>query len=129
MSYQSVIVERCHQRLELNLHVVVAVGVELKMNIPDRIQFIVNRIAKQCQRQFGNKVTLIWFGSWVKGSARLQSDIDLAIEYQTDVTQADILAFYEWLEAFPTLYHIDLVELHCADAGLKAEIMRYGKKL
>jgi predicted nucleotidyltransferase len=99
------------------------------MDIPERIQYLVNHIAQHCRQQFDNKAILIWFGSWVKGNARLQSDIDLAIDYHSDISQADKLAFYDWLDELPTLYHIDLVELQYADANLKTEIMRYGKKL
>jgi len=51
------------------------------MDIPERIQFLVNYIARHCRQQFDNKAILIWFGSWVKGNERLQSDIDLAIDY------------------------------------------------
>ncbi len=99
------------------------------MDIPQRIQFLVDHIAQHCRQQFGNKAILIWFGSWVKGNAHLQSDIDLAIDYHPNVTQTDKLAFSHWLDELPTLYHIDLVELKYADIHLKIEIMRYGKKL
>jgi predicted nucleotidyltransferase len=97
--------------------------------IPPRVQSIVDKIAQQCRQRFDDNVTLIWFGSWVKGNAYLQSDIDLAIDYSDNIPQAERLAFEDWLDEFPTLYSIDLVELTYADETLKTEISQYGKIL
>ncbi len=97
--------------------------------IPPRVQAIVNCITQECQRRFDDKATLIWFGSWIKGTAYQQSDIDLAIEHHGKLTQKEILAFINWLNDFPTLYSIDLVEMKIASEALKKEIKRYGKKL
>ncbi|MDM8563079.1 nucleotidyltransferase domain-containing protein, partial [Candidatus Marithioploca araucensis] len=61
--------------------------------IPKRVQTIVNNIAKECHRRFGDKVTLIWFGSWIKGNAYQQSDIDLAIEYHEKLNKTEMVSF------------------------------------
>ncbi len=97
--------------------------------ILERVQTIVNGISQEFHRRFADKATLIWFGSWVKGTAYQQSDIDLAIEHQGQLTQKEIVAFREWLDDFPTLYTIDLVELETANNLLKQEIKQYGKQL
>lgn len=97
--------------------------------IPARVQTIVDSIAKECKRRFGNKVTLIWFGSWIKGNAYKQSDIDLAIEYHDKLQTTDIIFFKNWLDDFPTLYGIDLVEMNKVNDLLKMEIRQYGKIL
>jgi len=94
-----------------------------------RVQTIVDIIAKECHQRFGDKVTLIWFGSWVKGNAYKESDIDLAIEYHSDLNQKEIIDFKDWLDELPTLYSIDLVEINKIAHSFKMEIKRYGKKL
>jgi len=97
--------------------------------IVKRVQTIVDTIAKECRDRFGDKVTLIWFGSWVKGNAYKESDIDLAIEYHDQLEQTDIIAFRNWLDELPTLYSIDLVDNYESNRRLKAEIERDGKRL
>jgi len=92
-----------------------------------RVQTIVHNISKEYHRRFGNKATLIWFGSWVKGTAYQQSDIDLAIEHHGKLTQKEIVEFQDWLDDFPTLYSIDLIEMQVASEALKQDIKRYGK--
>ncbi|RKZ36024.1 MAG: nucleotidyltransferase domain-containing protein [Gammaproteobacteria bacterium] len=94
-----------------------------------RVQTIVDKIAEECHRRFGDEVTLIWFGSWIKGNAYKQSDIDLAIEYRDKLNQIEIVAFKNWLEELPTLYSIDFVEINKANHLLKTEIKQYGKIL
>jgi len=96
--------------------------------ILERVQAIVNDISQEFHHRFADRATLIWFGSWVKGTAIRQSDIDLAIEHH-GLTKKEIVAFRDWLEEFPTLYSIDLVELEKANDLLKQEIKQYGKLL
>jgi predicted nucleotidyltransferase len=97
--------------------------------ILERVQTIVNDISQEFHHRFADKATLIWFGSWVKGTAYQQSDIDLAIEHHGKLTQKEIVAFRDWLDEFPTLYSIDLVEQEKANDLLKQEIGQYGKSL
>ncbi|MCK5718940.1 MAG: nucleotidyltransferase domain-containing protein [Thiomargarita sp.] len=94
-----------------------------------RVQTIVNCIAKEFHHRFGDKATLIWFGSWIKGTAYQQSDIDLAIEHHGKLTQKEIVEFRNWLDDFMTLYSIDLVDMKVASKLLIKEIKRYGKSL
>ena len=87
-------------------------------------------ITTEFYQRFGTKTaTLIWFGSWMQGTAYQQSDIDLAIEYSKVISQTEIVAFKEWLDELPTLYSIDLVEFNKANTRLKTEIKKYGKIL
>ncbi len=97
--------------------------------ISERVQAIVNSISEECNRRFQGSVNLIWFGSWIKGTAYQQSDIDLAIEHHGKVNQKDLVSFRNWLDDFPTLYRIDLVDMKQVNDLLKKEIKRYGKSL
>jgi len=97
--------------------------------IPQRVKTIVNDISAEFNRRFQGKANLIWFGSWIKGNAYRQSDIDLAIEPVDELTQQELTAFRDWLDDFPTLYRIDLVDMKTASELLKQEINQYGQRL
>lgn len=97
--------------------------------ISQRVNTIVKDISTEFNRRFQGKANLIWFGSWIKGNAYLQSDIDLAVEYNEELNSQDLTAFRNWLEDFPTLYRIDLVDMKSASDLLTQEIKRYGQKL
>ncbi len=95
----------------------------------DRINNITHDINQTFHEYFGNNASLIWFGSWVKGDAYLQSDIDLAIKHNKPLNKKCLLDFWHYLEDFPTLYKIDLVDMDYADDHLKNQINKYGKVL
>ena len=62
----------------------------------------------------------------------MQSDIDLAIKSDQQLDSKKLSTFRQYLDEFPTLYKVDLVDLvDMRDAGelLKTEIERYGKIL
>lgn len=94
-----------------------------------RVQSIVQEISKKFNEIFTNTATLIWFGSWVKGDAYKQSDIDLAIKSNKKLSNNKVLKFKEYLSDFPTLYKIDLVDMNYTNKLLSEEITKYGKKL
>lgn len=97
--------------------------------IPQRVQTIVKAISTEFNQRFQGKANLIWFGSWITGNAYPQSDIDLAIEPNEELNPQDLTAFRNWLDDFPTLYRIDLVDMNTAGESLKREIERYGQRL
>jgi len=96
------------------------------MKINSRVQEIVNSISQEFHQNFANEAVLIWFGSWVKGQARPQSDIDLAIKHERQVDDKKILKFRQYLDSFPTLYKIDFVDMSMVGERLKSEIDKYG---
>lgn len=99
------------------------------MRTNSRVQQIVNSISQEFHKIFANEAVLIWFGSWVKGNACLQSDIDLAIKHEGRDDAKKILKFRQYLEAYPTLYKIDFVDMSIVGEQLKSEIDKYGKVL
>ena len=93
-----------------------------------KVQEIVKTISKEFYKIFAKNATLIWFGSWVKGNAYAQSDIDLAIQHQQSDNKK-ILLFQTYLSNFPTLYKIDLIDVNNTNRLLKEEIYKYGRVL
>ncbi len=99
------------------------------MIIKNRVQEIVNSISQEFHQNFAGEAILIWFGSWIKGDAYLQSDIDLAIKYEKRIDSRKIVKFRHYLDSLPTLYKIELIDMDSVGELLKSEIDRYGKIL
>ena len=94
----------------------------------NRVHEIINSISDEFYKIFYNDgAVLIWFGSWVKGDAYLQSDIDLAIKSDQQLDNKKLSTFRQYLDEFPTLYKVNLVDMRDAGELLKIEIERYGK--
>ena len=99
------------------------------MNSKLRVQQIVKDINQEFHKIFSHTTILIWFGSWIKGNAYKQSDIDLAIKDEFFLDDKKLLKFKQYLSDFPTLYKIDLVDMRHINILLRNEINQYGKIL
>ena len=76
----------------------------------------------------GSKV--IWFGSWVNGTARSVSDIDLAIAAPEGINYRDYAYLTNWIEEkLPTLYSVDLVNMGEVSASSQQKILAEGKRV
>lgn len=68
---------------------------------------------------------MVLFGSRAKGTATERSDIDIAVSGVEDIG-----ALREALDAIPTLYQIDLVDLDtCTNDLLIEDINHYGHQI
>lgn len=93
----------------------------------DRINQIVSLIAAEVRIRLGLGARLIWFGSWVNGSARRTSDIDLAVEMVGGVPKSEYARLCDWIEEeLPTLYRVDLINLDEVGESLRSRIKREG---
>ncbi len=72
---------------------------------------------------------VFWFGSWAKGTARLHSDIDLAVIPSGKATSRYWGRLRERTEELPTLYSFDLVDISEASETLRSEIEQYGVRV
>ncbi len=95
-----------------------------------RVKEIVARIAAEAKTRIGSKGHLIWFGSWVKGTARPTSDIDLAIQVEGGAPTPELARFQDWIEEeLPALYRIDLVNLEEVGERMRRQIRDEGVRL
>ncbi len=66
-------------------------------------------------------------GSWLTGSARRTSDIDLAITMDGGVPEFEYVHLVVWIEEdLPALYRVDLVNLDEVGEALRQEILGKG---
>jgi len=92
-----------------------------------RVKQVVGLVARQVKERLGPNSRIIWFGSWITGSARRTSDIDLAIEMDGGVPKSEYAQLAAWIdEDLPTLYRVDLVNLDEVGETLRQEILSKG---
>jgi predicted nucleotidyltransferase len=94
--------------------------------VPDRVCQLVDVVAREVHTRLGPRAKAIWFGSWVTGSARANSDIDIAIAAPDGISMAEYAALWNWVDELPTLYTIDLVNLSEVGTQFRQEILKNG---
>ena len=68
----------------------------------------------------------VWvFGSRAKGTARFNSDLDLAIEGKTVIAQSQVYALKEAFNDAPLSFRVDIVDLADVDAGFRKIIEQH----
>lgn len=97
--------------------------------MPERVRQLTDEIAREVHARFGPRAKVIWFGSWVSGKARINSDIDIAIEVPEGLSAAEYAALWNWVDELPTLYTIDLVNLSEVGTQFRREIIEHGMTL
>ena len=87
-----------------------------------KVSDLLHNIVELCSSD-SNIQKVILYGSWAKGTALIQSDIDLAIEGE----HLNLENITDAIEQMETLYTVDLVNLsQCKNDLLKEEIGKYG---
>lgn len=87
------------------------------------IDEIMQNITRLCKKYHAKEALL--FGSRAKGTATERSDFDIAV---SGVQDFDSLV--ETIEAIPTLYSFDVVNIDaCKNDLLLEEIRKYGRKI
>ncbi len=94
-----------------------------------RPQQIANDVAALARNMLGADVTVIWFGSWPRGTANPHADIDIAISGKTAFPPERLAALRDEIEDLTTLHEIDVVDLHTVSERFKQEILRHGIRL
>ena len=92
----------------------------------DRVNELARAAASLVREEFGPDARVVWFGSWPRGTARRNSDIDVAILPPKPATPADWGRLRGRIEDLRTLYSFDLVDMTAASSDLLAEIERDG---
>lgn len=88
-----------------------------------QVSEVIKKVAEIC-RQYGATEVLL-FGSRAKGTARENSDIDIAV---SNVKNYDALT--EEIENLLTLYTVDIVDMNaCQNKLLLEDIRQYGRKI
>lgn len=95
-------------------------------NIEPLLKEIIN-IVKKDIRNSNYKIYL--FGSWAKGNALYNSDIDIAIDSEKPLDIDIIIRIKEEIENIPTLRSIDIVDLNSVSEDFRQNIIANGKEI
>lgn len=87
---------------------------------------ILKEVAVRVRRYLGSEYKLILFGSWARGDAREESDIDIGILGPDKVPWETYVRVSNDIEAIPTLRQIDIVDLHAVSERFRIQAIRDG---
>jgi len=91
---------------------------------------LVKQIVRIIRKYIPDKNYKIYlYGSWMKGNALPNSDIDIAIYGQTEVDALIMIKIKDEIENLPTLRSIDLIDLNLVSENFKVSILQKGEKV
>lgn len=91
------------------------------------LAMIAGVMARNAERLRGRRVLL--FGSRASGKARPRSDFDLGVMGDEPLPLEDFYAIEDQLDALPTLYKIDWVDLNRASPRFRERALRQTETL
>lgn len=89
---------------------------------PDEVRALAHEAAHLARDELGDDLRVLWFGSWVEGTAVPRSDVDLALDAGTAIPPTRMARLRERVEALPTLRRVDLLDLSELGAQRRARI-------
>ena len=101
----------------------------LHETVTDRPVELTKDIAVLARDILGSTAEVIWSGSWPQRKARQYSDLDIAVSVGTEIPQAQMARLRDAIEDLPTLYEVDLVDLHAVGRALRDEVLKHGVRL
>ena len=95
------------------------------MDPEGRAAEIAAQVAALARAALGDRVRVLWFGSWPQRRAVSGSDIDIALETGAPIPVAVFAELRAAVDDLPTLHSVDLVDLRLADERLRGEILAH----
>lgn len=96
---------------------------------PVEVTGLASRAAETVREVLGPGTRVLWYGSWVRGTAVPRSDVDLAIVSDHRIPPIVMLRVRERIDDLPTLRKIDLVDVNAVGDGLRERILAEGVAL
>ena len=75
------------------------------------------------------KLEIVLFGSWARGDAQANSDIDIGLVGPEPVDDMKLFRIQEEIKGIPTLRRIDVVDLNRTDDSFRQEALNYARVL
>ena len=96
---------------------------------PPEVSRLAAEVAGIVREVVGPTTVVLWYGSWVRGTAVPRSDVDLAIVGERTVLPIEMARLRERIDELPTLRKIDLVDAHAVGDTMNARILSEGVAL
>ena len=94
--------------------------------IPEEVSRLAAVAARAVRDLTGPTTRVLWYGSWVRGTAVPRSDVDLAIVEDGAVPPLVMARLRERIDEIATLRKIDLVDIHAVGEGMRTRILSEG---
>ena len=98
-------------------------------SIMARPREIAEQVAQLARQILGPSIEVLWFGSWVKGTAQPHADIDIAVAASGAIPLQQMAVLRDAVEKLPTLHEIDLIDLGTIGQTFRKEILGHGIRL
>ena len=95
----------------------------------NKVSLLAAQVADEARRRFGTDISVYWFGSWVNGNASSRSDLDIGVDVSNSILASEFLAFVDWVEALPTLYRFDVINMSEISESFRNKIKTMGRLL
>jgi predicted nucleotidyltransferase len=79
---------------------------------------IAEEVARLARHLLGHGITVIWFGSWPKGTAGPHADIDIAIDAADAIPLQQMAVLQDAID--------DIATLHAVSKSFREETLRHG---
>ena len=97
--------------------------------VPSEVSHLASQVAGVVREVMGPTTRVLWYGSWVRGTAVLRSDVDLAIVGDRRVPPSVMARLRERIDELPTLRKIDLVDTSAVGEAMGQRILSEGVAL
>lgn len=94
--------------------------------IPSEVSELARRAAGAIRDVLGPSTRVLWYGSWIRGTAVPRSDIDLAVFDDRPIAPATMARVRERVDDLRTLRKIDLVDVHAVGNSMRERILSEG---
>ena len=93
-------------------------------------QEIINEAVSIIRRHVpGREFKIVLFGSWARGGAQENSDIDIGLMGPEPLDDMKLFRIQEEIKSIPTLRRIDVVDLRRSDDNFRREVLSYAQTL
>ena len=102
------------------------------MNEPSRtveIERLVAEAVAAIRDVVGADARVVWFGSWITGTAVETSDVDLAVDVGRPLTGREFARIRDRLEELPTLRSFDVLDFDALSAERREAIVAEGRQM
>jgi predicted nucleotidyltransferase len=89
------------------------------------VKEIQNAVVSIIRKNLGAHAKIYLFGSWARGDAQPNSDIDIAIDMGDKINPDFFYRIKREIETIPTLRKIDIVDLNAAGKKFSDNILSY----
>ena len=93
------------------------------------VQPLIDAVVAVALRHAPRPLRVYLFGSWAEGRALTVSNLNIALDAQTPLGPAALLAIASDLDQLPTLRKIDVVDLHTVGQQFRKSVLERGELL